>query len=267
MTRAKPFATEAELCAAFLTTVPDGWTAYAETAGWDILLAHASGPQIGIEAKLVLTAHVIAQAIDDVGRWWRSDGPDFRAVLVPEAVRYLPRIAAHIGITVITMRPRVPYEFLSGNESPRWWSIPRLPPVVRDRENDWWAGDDWADWAPVKRVRLPDVVPDVVAGASAPLQLSHWKVGAIRICVLIERRGTVCADAFRAVKVSPRRWIDSGWVARGPARGLYVRGERFPADGFRAQHPRAYAEIEASFDAWAAGVPLPPGDLLGEAAA
>ncbi|MBA4913889.1 hypothetical protein H2N59_12065 [Pseudomonas aeruginosa] len=45
---------EAELCAAFIdefNRVP-GWTCYPETAGFDILVVHEDGRQIGVEAKL-----------------------------------------------------------------------------------------------------------------------------------------------------------------------------------------------------------------------
>nr|WP_139181169.1 hypothetical protein [Pseudomonas aeruginosa] len=54
---------EAELCAAFIdefNRVP-GWTCYPETAGFDILVVHAEGRQIGVEAKLQLNAKVAAQ--------------------------------------------------------------------------------------------------------------------------------------------------------------------------------------------------------------
>ncbi len=60
----KPFATEADLCAAFLAEVPNTWTAWKEHAGWDILLVRkADGFQIGIEAKLKCNATVLQQAL------------------------------------------------------------------------------------------------------------------------------------------------------------------------------------------------------------
>ena len=54
------FAKESDLCAAFLASLPEGWTAYPETAGFDILLGReVDGFQIGIQAKLRLNAKVI----------------------------------------------------------------------------------------------------------------------------------------------------------------------------------------------------------------
>jgi len=69
-----PFATEADLCAAFLACVPATWQAYPESCGFDIVLAHKeTGAQIGIEAKLTLNAKVLVRGLlrrvfDVVGR-------------------------------------------------------------------------------------------------------------------------------------------------------------------------------------------------------
>ena len=61
--RRQAFATEAALCQAFVEwAAPQGWIAYAETAGWDLLLVAPSGHQMGVQAKLSLNAKVIAQA-------------------------------------------------------------------------------------------------------------------------------------------------------------------------------------------------------------
>lgn len=71
----KTYSTEAELCTAFIDWVKaeNGkargrdtapvWTPYAETAGWDILLAADDGTQIGIEAKLKFNLKVLAQCL------------------------------------------------------------------------------------------------------------------------------------------------------------------------------------------------------------
>ena len=109
MAKLKPFATEADLCARFLAALDKGWTAYAETAGWDILLVRdADGFQIGIEAKLKMNTHVINQAIEHSVYWVDHAGPDCRAIMIPEGEGGFDQIAAYIGITVI--RVRAPYE-------------------------------------------------------------------------------------------------------------------------------------------------------------
>lgn len=56
----KMFKTEADLCAAFIASIDSRWTPYAETAGWDILLVrHADGFQIGIQAKQKMNTEVV----------------------------------------------------------------------------------------------------------------------------------------------------------------------------------------------------------------
>ncbi len=86
-TKAAPsFIKESDLCAAFTQAVARDldWTAFNETAGFDILLVRKDGIQIGIEAKLKLNAKVVTQALP---RWlgveYGAIGPHYRAVLVP----------------------------------------------------------------------------------------------------------------------------------------------------------------------------------------
>src|SRR5262249_52720467 len=103
------FASEAEMCAQFIAWAqPLGWTAYAETQGWDILLVrNDDGAQIGIQAKLALNADVLNQVLE--GRWdamHGRPGPDFRAVLVPRSkTGKLTLACSHLGITVISGVP------------------------------------------------------------------------------------------------------------------------------------------------------------------
>src|SRR3990172_5352454 len=77
--------TEADLCAAFIASATKGkvWTAYPETAGFDILLSRvADNTQIGIQAKLRLNAKGLCQILPHDYTFGIS-GPDYRAVLVP----------------------------------------------------------------------------------------------------------------------------------------------------------------------------------------
>lgn len=226
------FASEAELCAAFIAALPEGWTAYAETAGWDILLVRADGVQIGIEAKLRLNLEVIEQAC--VTWWGGRCGPDFRAVLTPDGRGVLQeRLGAIIGITQLRV--------CQGRFGPE--ICPSLP------NGDWVESRHWHDWAPENRERLPDYIPDVVAGDSAPLQLSEWKVAALRIIALIERFGSVTRADFTALRISPSRWLTpGGWLARTDTKGHFVVGPRCPA--FKAQHPVVYPQVVADLEAW-----------------
>lgn len=244
MKKPKPFATEVELCAVFLAALPAGWTAYAETANWDIILRrNRDGFQIGIQAKLRLNVDVICQALEERGgAWWVCDpGPNCRAVLVPEGEGRLGRIADYCGLTVIWMR--------SGDRHNPFY--PGLPLGDRGRLMD----DGWHDWAPAELCKLPAYVPDSIAGSPSPIQLTDWKISAIKIAVTLERRGYVTRADFKHLDIDHRRWVTSGW--------LKVVDGRFVADAppdFKAQHPRNYAEIAADAVRWMLRLPSPAED-------
>lgn len=237
----KLFAKETDLCAAFIDLVKreKKWTAYPETAGFDIVLVRdADGVQIGIEAKLALNSAVIVQGCEGARGWSRGvRGPDYRAVLVPDdATRSLGPLCGMIGLTVISVRKarwstRIPFDF-----------YPALP------KEDGFERDDWHQWCPVERLKLPEYVPDVAAGASAPLALTHWKIGAIKLAILLEEREITRAD-FKAFGISPSRWTDpySGWLERGVSG--YRAGPGLP--DFKAQHPVNYEQIKADKAKWA----------------
>jgi len=240
------FAKESDLCAAFIAVVPEGWTAYPETAGWDILLVrNDDGFQIGVEAKLKLSAKVLRQAIEsETHHYSEHTGPDCRAVLVPDGAcsEDMIIIAMCLQITVLRMRG-----------GPRWADInfryndrftPRLP-IAR---KGYWFGDDWFERAPLERCRVPDYVPDVGAGKPSPRRLSEWKIKAIKIVIVLARRGYVTRRDFVALKISMSRWTQSQWLVFGAGRGQWIAGPAMP--DFRTQHPTSYAEIEADFEAW-----------------
>ena len=230
------FTSEAALCVAFIADVRRNkdWTAYPETAGWDILLVRADGCQIGIEAKLALNVEVVSQALP---RWHydEGEGPDYRAVLVPEyAGGRMNAICHYLGITII-LQP-VP----SACRLAR--ARPELPGVC-----EWSEARTWHPWCPSKRAAVPDYVPDVIAGASAPLKLTQWKINAIRLAILLEER-PVTRKEIIALGLSPQRWIDrvTGWLA--PTAEGYVPSATMP--DFRAMHPTNWQQIKADRDRW-----------------
>ncbi len=245
MTETERFKTEAELCARFLSEIPKGWTPYCETAGWDILLVRdADGFQIGIQAKLRFTAQALAQCLDDDYSHADQPGPDCRAVLVPvDGVQdHLSRIAAYVGVTMITCRPS---RDKFGGRYFRPFS-PDLPKI--DADLAWHSARDWHELAPARRCELPEYVPDVVAGAAAPVQLTAWKIKAIKIAVTLEIRGFVTRKDFSHHKLDHRRWLaaEPKWLVL--EKGAFIAGPGLPR--FKAQHPRVYEEIKADAAKW-----------------
>jgi len=240
--KAKPFATEAALCAAFIADATrDGkWTAYAETGGFDILLVRPKdGLQIGIQAKLVLNARVLEQSLPD---WYShgTTGPDCRAVLVPDGCGGgLSTVCDYLGLTVIQQRA-------PSSRSPH---ATRFRPELPARPNDWdyWAMKRWHQWCPNNRIKLPEYVPDVAAGAAAPLQLTDWKIKAIKLAVLLEHRPVQRSD-FRSLGISPTRWTDRhhGWLRATPVG--YVATPHMPK--FAREHPVNYRQIKADVGVW-----------------
>jgi hypothetical protein len=244
----KPFKTEVELCRHFLSDIGKGWMPYAETAGHDILLVRSDGFQIGVQAKLRLGTDVINQTLEE-GRYSPTrPGPDCRAVLVPFNEEHgFTRIAAYIGFTIIQVYAPKGAEIDFGYR-PSWSSRdPKFTPRLPD-ETHRWANDSWHELCPVKRHALPEYVPDVDAGASSPVQLTDWKISAIKIAVTLEIRGFVTRADFKHVGIDHRRWLAAGndWLIMKD--GRWVAGPGIP--DFKAQHPRVYGEITADQEKW-----------------
>lgn len=234
---AAPWKTEAEMVADFAEWVKEaGWVPYAETAGWDILLVRpADGFQIGVEAKLALNVTVVAQCLDR-SEGWRGVGPDCRAVLVPEckANADLLRITQHLAITVITgrdLRIHKPLRF-----------SPRLPEL----ENGYW-DEAWPERCPEVRHPLPEYVPDVCGGRPCPVQLTEWKIKAIKAAILLEARGSINRADLVALGLSPARWLN-GWL-RSNGAGEFVATSDMP--DFKLQHPTNWEQIDDDFAKWA----------------
>lgn len=241
MKRAPKFNTEADLCTAFIAWMkgeagqynrgkrtPD-WAAYAETAGWDILLVAADGTQIGVQAKLRFNLKVLEQAVPHCWDAWRDCGPDYRAILVPDRDRDAIELCGALGLMLFA-----PAGQWYGDDGIATAFAPGL-----DMEH---GSGGWHYWSPRTRCPLPEFVPDVVAGASGPVQLTKWKIQALRIVARLEIRGYVTRQDFRVLGIDPRRWLGpQGWLVADPARpGEFTRAEGLDFD---RQHPVVYAEV------------------------
>lgn len=246
------FASEVALCAAFIEAIDKRvWTPYAETEGWDILLHRKKdGFQIGIEAKLAMNVEVINQAIEEYGTWSAAaPGPDCRAVLVPEGSNgKFGRICDYLGVVILVMKHPDRKRF---NSFGRDDYHPQLP------TESWHDTATWHEWAPAKRHKLPEYVPDVAAGSSAPIQLTDWKIRALKVAIVIEINGFVTRDDFKHLQIDHRRWIANEWLKLSDKKPGYVPGKFMPS--LKAQHPVVYGKIKSDAKVW---MPKPGAALI-----
>jgi hypothetical protein len=218
------FVTEAQMCAAFMEWIrPQGWTPYPETAGYDILLAHSDGTQIGVHAKLRFNIDVLCQLSDFIVADDR-DGPDFRAVLVPSG-------AADVLCTALGF---IAFEWDRHDR--------RFTPDIENRR---YYGRAWHYWNPKTRCALPRFVPDVPAGEPAPTRLTEWKISALGIAALLELRGHVTRKDFQFYRIDYRRWAQD-WLVAGPVTGAWTAGPHLP--NFAKQHPVVYPQVRAEVE-------------------
>ena len=224
MKREPQFKTEADLCTAFNAWArKEGWTPYPETGGWDVLLVAADGTQIGVQAKLKFNIKVLAQCLPE--HYQGISGPDFRAVLVPELISEHRQIAGALGLQCI-------YPTHSGR-------VQDFAPALNTGRH--WDGG-WHYWNPAKRHPLPAYVPDVPAGASGPVQLTEWKIKALRVCAVLEVRGYVTRADFKHYGMDHRRWTGpGGWLVAHEQPGAWKWKDG--ATGFGPAHPVVYPQI------------------------
>lgn len=245
MSREKPtIKSEAELCVAFIDQFNelDGWTCYPETAGFDVLVVHDDGRQIGVEAKLKLNAKVADQILPDAWAVRSSaPGPDHRMVIVgdiTDASLGIVKMLESLGVAVL--KPSFRHRFRGS----RLDSVYELDFGLKDWMRQ---GTPWrphlVDWNPPERCQVPCVVPDVPAGVPAPLRLTPWKESAMRVLIQLRRQGFITAKQITEHGISVSVWTQghAAWLQRGSVQGQWVPTDRLP--DFEAQHPAAYAKI------------------------
>ncbi|WP_288477071.1 hypothetical protein [uncultured Pseudomonas sp.] len=246
---------EQELCAAFIREFnkQPGWVCYPETAGFDVLVVHEDGWQIGVEAKLKLNAKVADQILPAI--WderYGFPGPDYRMVIVgaiTEANLGIVKMLEMLGVSVLTPRSQTDYE---AGEFVDSWTFD-----LRGWLTDSYFRNLAFDWNPAQRCEVPCVVPDVPAGVPAPLRLTPWKERALKVMVTLRRQGFITVKQIAEHGISASVWTrgPSPWLVKGEQRGQWVAGEKLPA--FDLQHPEAYAKIAVMLDA---ALPLPHGE-------
>lgn len=248
---------EALLCEFFIeefNEVP-GWTCYPETGGFDVLVVHESGRQIGVEAKLQLNAKVAEQILPH-DCWYRRGeaGPDHRLVIVrniTDANKGIARMLDRLGVSVWTPYVTAKTNPLSGvsEETGRRELVPWVNFNAKSKLmfEGFSAGDfnerprttpAMFDWNPVERISVPSVVPNLPAGVPSPIQMTPWKEAAVRVVARLRQQGHITTKQIAAEGCSPSTWTQN-WLDKGGTRGLWVETDRMPK--FDEQHPEMYA--------------------------
>jgi len=253
--------TEAELCNQFVTAAV-GWTAYPETAGWDLLMVRGR-VQVGVQAKLQADDWVMLQAMPDMGSYNSPRrrnalvrGPHYRMVLVggwpgrtDEARRgHRARwclIAQHLRLLVARPPENQWQTWLGGIHPPL--NLQTVYGMMHGQRPApiWWR---WYRWATRKPETLPIVVPQVPAGVPCPEQVTPWSIAA----VLLERR---CAELGQVTIADARelrdrcqgKWNPSTMLSRyfehaPPPRGRWILHTRWPRPS--ARHPGTARSLE-----------------------
>ncbi|MBA1280334.1 hypothetical protein [Stutzerimonas stutzeri] len=245
----EPIKTEAELCSLFINALnkQDGWVCYPEAAGFDVLIVHEDGRQIGVEAKLALNAKVADQILPDHGDdYYGAPGPDHRLVIVSkitDASAGIAKMLHRLGVTVIT-----PHAAWTSNGHAHEFYLDDL--IRREADGKTWFGHQFLfDWSPAQRCHVPAVVSDLPAGVPSPVRLTPWKEAALRVVAQMRSQGFITAKQIAAHGIGATAWTQpSGskpaWLAKGAARGQWVETDHMPA--FDKQHPDMYALAVAS---------------------
>jgi hypothetical protein len=215
---------ESDLCENFIGELPPNWTAYAETGGWDIVCTNGT-IQVGIQAKLQCNIKVLSQCIERRwlnrgGRRATITGPHFRAALTPQPSSDFQNVASALGVVSLSIHDA---------------SI-----------MDIYTPQHWAYIDVEQTVPLPEYVPDVKAGASSPLQLTPWKIKALKITALLRKQGYCTSKDFKRIGINSQRFTQMGWARWDKQRRHWLPG---PLLEFDKQHPVVFAQIMGESDA------------------
>ncbi|MDU4254588.1 hypothetical protein [Pseudomonas sp.] len=246
-----PIAKESELCELFIHEFNqiEGWVCHPESAGFDVLVVHEDGRQIGVEAKLSLNAKVADQILPNCGDdFYGAPGPDHRLVIVSkitDASAGIAKMLERLGVKVLCVEDRWGRD---GYEH-TFWLRERL--LTHEEGKIYFGHLRMFDWSPAERCHVPAVVSDLPAGVPAPVRITRWKEAAVKLVALMRNQGFVTVKQIAALGMGATSWTQPGskpaWLAKGPGRGQWVETEHMPA--FDKQHPDLYALAVASIDA------------------
>lgn len=185
--------TEEQLCAEFMAWArSEGHRCYPEWGGWDILVVMSNGTQVGVEAKTRANVEVLEQAMSPAEC---RPGPTYHAVLVPTAGVAFKAIAGRLNVWVMEWAPKPAWRA-------RYAKAALLPTLVR---GTWaWSHPEPQGVPPVEELGRP-------AGVPSPSSLTPWKLKAIKLLIILERRGYVTSADFKALDLSITTWVGR-WI-------------------------------------------------------
>lgn len=236
---------EAQLCNIFMNefnSLP-GWICHPEAAGFDVLVVHEDGRQIGVEAKMALNAKVADQILPSLGdEFYGRPGPDHRLVIVSritDASAGIRKMLEHLGVRVLAASRCSSVkgqEHAFGIQHNLFWPEKNFP--------RWGYYNRMFDWWPEERCQVPSVVTNLPAGVPSPVRLTPWKESALRVIAQMRHQGFITAKQIASYGIGVTAWTQSpgskpAWLARGTSRGQWLETEHMPA--FDKQHPDAYA--------------------------
>lgn len=183
-----------------------GYTIYPEVDTYDMLLTSPEtyirldtylnlegwqpNDQIGIQAKLNANMSVICQCI--------YSGPKWRAVLVPWATSEFNTICRYLGIGIFEreQKKRIYENFRFAKQK----ELVPFPDGIRLTQSYFKPFND-------KKLKLPPIVPDLPAGLPSPSPLSTWRVGALKLCTLLNKQGYLTKIDFEKHQINFARWL------------------------------------------------------------
>lgn len=190
------FNSEVELCAKFIENAKSqGWRCYQEFANFDLYIVKED-VHIGIEAKLQANFKVIMQAKDKIDN---SHGPDFVAVLVPkQKAKYEFRVVFNCAGMIVfdeesDIATMVDFGCLFNNPKTR----PTLPLVEET---------------------------GAIAGSSAPVKLTRWKINIINLLAINEVQGFITTKNMKECGINRGTIVSRlRWFVAGSNKGEYVK--------------------------------------------
>jgi len=244
MSKIRAIEKETDLCAVFINefnAVP-GWTCYPEAAGFDVLVVHESGRQIGVEAKLSLNAKVADQILPNRGdEYYGRPGPDHRLVIVSkitDASAGIAKMLERLGVAVMCTRE-------SCDMQGKYFTFQLDYQLLhRDRDRTYMGEERLFDWWPSERCQVPVLVSNLPAGVPAPVRLTPWKEAALKVIALMRRQGFITGKQVASYGIGITSWTQGtsskpAWLEKGTVRGQWIETPHLPA--FELQHPEVYA--------------------------